>query len=207
MAAKDKPNVNSEGQRELDKAQDQIEAFENQVKSLTLDEMNKAPVKEVEQKISKEELAKHGETYLKPSRTIGPGVNHKTGEREKFNEKFRKDYEFQKEYVCFTAYNNMISGDTIEIWTKPFPGMNCEFWQVPANKPVWGPRYLAEQITRARHHNLVMKGGAANPFDGSVQYQDAVGQIQGQIVAKETVQRLDARPYRRQTQISMSSQF
>lgn len=204
---KEGPKVNSAGQRELDKAQEQINQFEEQVKSVTLDEMNKAPIKETEQKISMEDLAKHNEIYLKPIKTIGPGINTKTGEKEKFNEKWRSEYEFQKEYVAFTAYNNMITGDKIEIWTKPFPGMNCEFWEVPTNRPVWGPRYLAEQITRARHHNLIMKGGAANPFDGTVQYQDSIVQIQGQIVAKETVQRLDARPYKRQTQVSMSSQF
>ncbi len=175
MAQKERPKVNSEGQKELDKAVEQIDKFDQQVKSLSFDVMNEAPVKEVEQKISQKELDQHGEIYLKPSKSIGVGVNTKTGHVEKFNEKFRSQYDHQKEYVPFIAYNNMISGDLIELWTKPFPGTSCEFWQVPANKPVWGPRYLAEQLTRARHHVLSMKNSAENPFDGQNTYTDRVG--------------------------------
>lgn len=204
---KDRPKVNSEGQRELEKAQDQIEKFEADVKALTLDEMNKAPVREEEKQIAAVDLRNSTDIYLKPSRTIGPGVNGKTGWRETFNEKYRSQYEHQKEYVNFIAYNNMVQGDNIEIWTKPFPGCNCEFWAVPVNKPVWGPRYLAEQITRARHHNLVMKKSAEDPFDGYSHYQDNVGQVQGTIVAKETVQRLDARPYVKKSSVFLGSTF
>lgn len=204
---KDAPKVNSAGQKELEKAQSQLEKFEENVKSLTLDEMNKAPVKEVEHKISQKELSNSQDIYLKPFRTVGPGVNGKTGFKESFNEKFRAQYEHQKEYVNFIAYNNMISGDLIEIWTKPFSGINAEFWQVPSNKPVWGPRYLAEQITRARHHNLVMKGSADNPFDGHNIHQDNIGQVQGSLVVKETVQRLDAKPYVKQSSFFMGSSF
>lgn len=207
MVEREKLKINSSGQKELDKAQVQLEKFEEDVKSLTLDEMNKAPVREVEHQISKKDLSNSKDIYLKPCKTIGPGVNGKTGFKETFNEKFRAQYEHQKEYVNFIAYNNMISGDMIELWTKPFPGMNTEFWQVPSNKPVWGPRYLAEQLTRARHHQLVMKGSADNPFDGTISHQDHVGQVQGQIVAKETIQRLDAKPYVKQTSLFMGSTF
>jgi len=65
---------------------------------------------------------------------------------------------FQKEYVQFIAENKEIIGETIEIWTRPFGGMPAEFWKVPVNKPVWGPRYLAEQIKRCYY--LVIKTNA-----------------------------------------------
>lgn len=207
MTDKIKPRLTSEAEKELQKTEKQLDAFNEQVKSLTLDEMNKVPVKEVENQISQEDLKAHGETWLKPTKILGPGSNAKTGFVEKFNENFRKEYEYQKQYVAFTAYNNMISGDLIELWTKPFPGTNCEFWQVPANKPVWGPRYLAEQITRARYHILTMKATAENPFDGNVTDRGHYGEVQGTLVAKETVQRLDAKPYKRKTSLFMGSQF
>jgi hypothetical protein len=207
MVRQERPKVNSEGQRELDKTQEQIDQFDNQLKSLTFDVMNQAPVKEVEQKISQEELNKHGEIYLKPFKVTGVGRDTKTGAVEKFNEKFRSAYDYQKEYVSFIAYNNMISGDLIEVWTKPFPGVSCEFWQIPSNKPVWGPRYLAEQLTRARHHVLSMKNSAENPFDGQNTYTDRVGSVQGSLIVKETIQRLDARPHKRQTSLFIDSKF
>ena len=44
--------------------------------------------------------------------------------------------------------------EKIEIWTRPYGGIPAEYWEVPSNKPVWGPRYLAEQIKRARYHTV-----------------------------------------------------
>ena len=41
-------NVNSLAQKELDKAEKQIEAFEDGIKQLTMDRMNTAPVKDEE---------------------------------------------------------------------------------------------------------------------------------------------------------------
>jgi len=31
---------------------------------------------------------------------------------------------------------------------KPFPGMPAEEWAIPTNKPINGPRYVAEQIKK-----------------------------------------------------------
>lgn len=201
-----RPRVNSKAQQELDNAVKSIDHFESQVKGLTLDEMNKAPVKEVNYDIKQPEITRSNDHYLKPVKTIGPGSNPKTGFVEKFNERFREDYDFQKEYVHFTAYNNMITGEMIEIWTKPFPGLNCEFWQVPPNKPVWGPRYLAEQLTRARHHTLSIGGeGGTNPFKGNSIGGDGAAAYYSPVVVKETVQRLDAKPVINQKSIFMGS--
>ena len=196
---KEKPkNVSPEVAKELDKVEEQFKAREENFKGLTLDNMNTAPIAENEYKLSQAEVGNSTDVYLKPVKSIGPGVHPKTGVQEKFNEKFRSHYEFQKEYVNFTAYNNMITGEDIEIWTKPFPGLNCEMWKVPCNKPIWGPRYLAEQLTRCRHHNLTMKKDTITGGDG-------MGTYHGTIVAKETVQRLDAQPVIKQKSIFMGS--
>ena len=129
MAEKPKHH-NSESAKELDKLEGQFNEFEKQINDLTLDRMNVAPKQDVEPqtKLASSEISKIPEHYLKPSRAIGS--------REKFNEKFRDKYNFSKEYVHFTAENKEIIGETIELWTKPFPGMPAEFWQVPVNKPV-----------------------------------------------------------------------
>ncbi len=167
--------------QEMDKAEKQFQEFDNQVKEMTLDHMNKAPKKDIEPqtKLSQNEIAKSKDIYLKPDRIIGC--------RDKFNEDYRDEYNFAKEYVQFTAENKEIIGETIEIWTRPFAGMPAEFWKVPTNKPLWGPRYLAEQIKKCSYHRLIMQPHTITGADG-------MGQYYGQMAADTTIQRLDAIP-------------
>ncbi len=185
-----KPVVNSVGEKELQKVEQQFKEFDAEVQKLTLDRMNEAPVKEDEPqtKLSTQEKEKAGEVWLKPYRSIGV--------REKFNEDYRKEYEFAKEYVHFTAENNEIIGEDIDMWTKPFAGMPAEWWKVPVNKPIWAPRYLAEQLKRCRYHRLVMK-------EAVVTDQSTVGQFYGSMAVDTTLQRLDAKPASTQKSIFM----
>lgn len=168
----------SKVETELDKAQMQFDAFENNVKELTLDRANQAPKLEQEpqHKLSNSEISQSKDVYLKPERSIAS--------REKFNEDYREQYNYAKEYTRFIAENRELIGETIEIWTKPFAGMPAEFWKVPSNKPVWGPRYLAEQIKRASYHRFSM----SNSTVGS----DSMAQYYGTMVVDNVVQRLDA---------------
>ncbi len=186
-----KPRVDSQGERELAKADAHFQEFDKQVQQMTLDHMNQAPLKELEPqtKLSQSQLEKSPDVYLKPNRSIGS--------KEKFNEDYRKEWEFAKEYVCFIAENNMIIGEQIEIWTKPFAGLPAEFWKVPVNKKLWGPRHLAEQIKRARHHTLTMK---ENTNAGA----DYAGQYYGTMAVDNTVQRLDAKPVSNEKSVFMS---
>lgn len=188
--AKERPHVDSTGQKELDKAEKQFEAFDQQVKELTIDHMNQAP-KAIEEspKISSKELEKSNDLYLKPTRIISC--------KEKFNEKYRNEYNFAKEYVQFMAENKELS-ETIEMWTRPFPGLPAEYWQVPVNKPVWGPRYLAEQIKKCKYHRLVMDQRSMTGTDG-------MGQYFGTMVADTTIQRLDAHPVQSRKSVFMGA--
>jgi hypothetical protein len=185
-----RPRVNKEGKSELEKAQESFDQFESDVKNLTLDRMNEAPVeeKEPQTKLSSSEWNKSKEIYLKPSKTIDPGPVPKTGKyTDVFNEKWRESYEFDKKYVRFMAENFEIIGETICLWTRPYPGLPAEYWEVPANKPVWGPRYLAEQIKRKNYHRLVMN-------DHRQVGTDHAGTYVGGIVADTTIARLNAQP-------------
>src|SRR5208283_1290625 len=172
---------NSAAEKELDKCEEQFKKFDEQVKEMTLDRMNQAPLLETEPqtKLSQAEIARKREHYLKPIRTIGS--------REKFNDKWKEEYTFQKQYVQFIAENNEIIGEEIDLWTKPFPGIPAEEWKVPVNKPVWGPRYLAEQIKRCYYHRLVMQPNVGTSSDHA-------GQYYGSMAVDSTIPRLDARP-------------
>src|SRR5271155_1458626 len=176
----EKPKIKSaDAERELEKVQEQFKALDNQVQTMTLDRMNQAPKadQEPQTKLSQVEIDKSKYLYLKPARSISS--------KELFNEKWRKHYNFQKEYVHFTAEHKEIIGEIIEIWTKPFPGMPAELWNVPTGKPIWGPRYLAEQITKCRYHRLVMKQNVLTE-------ENSVGQMFGALAVDTTIQRLDA---------------
>jgi hypothetical protein len=179
--------------KNLEEVQLQFEDFDKNLKDLTLDKMNEAPKLETEpqNKISQAEREKSKEVYLKPFKSISS--------REKFNEKFRNDYEFSKEYVNFEAENHEIIGEDIELWTKPFAGMPAELWKVPVNKAIWGPRYLAEQIKRKSYHRLVMKQSAISQYDnqGNAYF--------GTMAAETTIQRLDARPISSKKSLFMGS--
>lgn len=179
MAEKPKP-TNNEAEKELDKLQKQFDAYDKNIKDLTLDRMNEAPKQEVElqTKLSSKEIEKSKDIYIKPVRQLAS--------REKFNEKFRKEYEFATEYVCFIAENREIIGEEIELWTKPFVGMPAQLWKVPVNKIIWGPRHVAEQIKKCSYHRLVMQDRPTTSEGGMTYY--------GSIVADSVIQRLDALP-------------
>jgi len=182
-------NLNSASEKELDKAQEQFDKFDAEVKEMTMDRMNAAPKEEVEPqtKLSQNEIAKSKDIYLKPIKIISC--------KEKFNEKYRDDYNFQKEFVYFIAENKELIGESIDIWTRPFPGMPAEEWIVPCNTPVWGPRYLAAQIKRKFYHRLIMKETTRESTGAGIMY--------GNMAADSTIQRLDAVPVTKRKSVFM----
>lgn len=187
-----KPNMNSESEKELAKVENQFDQYKESLDQMSLDRMNMAPKLEVEPqtKLSQADIARSKDIYLKPNKTIGG--------RDKFNEDFRTQYNFDKEYVQFTAENKEIIGEEIELWTKPYSGIPAEFWKVPVNKPVWGPRYLAEQIKRCSYHRFVMQPNTVTSADG-------MGQYHGSLTVDTSIQRLDALPVSSKRSVFMGS--
>lgn len=183
----------SSAEKELENAQKQFDAFDNNIKEMTLDRMNMAPKQETEPqtKLSQSEIDKSKDIYIKPFRSVSS--------KEKFNENYREKYNFSKEYVHITAENREIIGETLEFWTKPYAGMPAEFWKVPANKPVWVPRYVAERIKGCTYHRLVMQQTTVG--------QDGMGQYFGAMAVDTVVQRLDAIPVSTRKSIFMGGGF
>jgi hypothetical protein len=192
----DKPKTtNSASERELAQAEKQFDKFDSDIKEMTMDRMNMAPKQEVEPqtKLSQIDIEKSKQTYLKPNKSIG------CGPKDKFNEKFRSAWEFDKEYVQFIAENKEIIGETIDIWTRPYGGIPAEYWNVPVNKPLWGPRYLAEQIKRKSYHRLVMQENRSAGADG-------MGQYYGTMAVDTTIPRLDAKPVSSRKSVFMGAE-
>lgn len=186
-----KPQVNSSGQAELDKAEKQFDEFNKQVESKTgivpaprkMDLSRRHDV-EMQVPLSTNQITNSKDIYLKPKKSLGA--------KEKFNEKFREQWEFDKQKVAFIAEHKEIQGETLNLWTKPYPGCNCEEWIIPVNVPVWGPRYLAEQIKRKYYNRLTM---AESKQTGS----DSMGTYYGHMIVSEEKQRLDAIPVNKGT--------
>lgn len=187
-AKKGKPDL----QNDLDATKRQFEEAEKNIKEMTLDKMNEAPVQELEPqtKLSTREINKSNEIYLKPERIIP--------RRDKFNEKFRNHYNYDKELVPFIAEHREIIGEDIELWTGKYGGIPLEFWRVPTNKVVWGPRYLAERIKECKYHRLTMKQNV-------VTESGSYGQMYGSLAVETTIQRLDAIPANKRTSIFMGA--
>jgi hypothetical protein len=184
-----KPNI---APNQMDKLEKQLDAYNEQVQALTLDRMNEAPLKEVEQqtKLSQKELNKKPDIYLKPINSVRS--------KEPFNELFRDEWNHLKEYVHFIYENYEVIGEQLDFWTKPLQGIAAERWFVPANKPVWGPRYVAEQISRCKYHRLKTVDAPTGPEQNGVTHY-------GTMVADTTINRLDAKPVRQSTNVFMGA--
>jgi hypothetical protein len=190
---KKRPKVNNEAQKELDKIQDQFDTYDENIKQMSMDRMNaNAKVEDVEPqtKISQKDLDKTKDIYIKPKRSISS--------KEKFNEDYREDYNFAKEYVNFIAENREIIGETISLWTKPFAGMPAEEWEIPVNKPVWAPRYVAERVKGCKYHRFVMQQHV-------VTEANSVGQMYGAMAVDTIVQRMDAHPVNKKRSLFMGA--
>lgn len=174
-----RPKVNSESQKELDRVHDHFQSFDTEVKQMTLDQMNKAPVMETEDhtKMSQREINKYNAPVIKPLRQINS--------KEPFNETYRKEYERAKEYVKVIAENNEIIGEAIEMWTKKFAGIPAEFWKIPVNKPIFVPRYVAQQLQKCKYHRIIMEDKPTDAGNGM--------QFYGSLAVSHTKHRLDCR--------------
>lgn len=177
--------TSSLAEKELDRLDQQFKDYEGQIKALDMNALAKAPKEETEpqHRMSQNQIADSLQKpiYLKPAKSIGSP--------QKFNENFREQWEFAKQYVPFIAEHNEMKGDIIEIWTRRFGGVPAEFWQVPTNRPVMGPRYLAEQIRSRSYRRLVTQDEEMKTTS-----RDTVGTWHNNIIAEITVNRLNAHP-------------
>ena len=200
MNAIKKPTPKSmEGAKSLDKIERNLDKQNEQLKEIAAESISLEPTlnHEPSHQKSQKELQASKDIYLTPKRTIF-AVDRNTGKAQKFNEDFRKDYEFDKEFVHFIAEHKEMQGESIETWTRPYGGMPAEYWIVPTDKPVWGPRYLAEQIKRKFYNRLVMK-------EKVITEENSYGQMTGALSVKTEVPRLNAYPVTSRKSIFMGS--
>ncbi len=190
-----KPTPNSfEMEQEIDKVESHFDSQEKILReSMSLDRLNQLPAEEAEpiHKMTQKQVSEAKDIYIQPFKTIAC--------RDKFNEDYRDEYNYSMEWVYITAQNNMILNEYLDFWTKPFAGIPYEEWKVPVNKPIWVRRHVAERIKGCKYHELHM--------DQSKKVEhDEFGDYVGQMVAKKSVQRLDAFPATKRKSIFMGAE-
>lgn len=190
MSETKKPRVNLEGHKELEKVEAQIDNFKETMPT-ALEVRNSMSFKETEPqtKMSQSDMNKSDVLYLKPKRTFPS--------REKFNEKFRDEFNRLREYVEFIAENNEIKGESIDFCIKKFPGMAVEEWLVPVNRPVSAPRYVKERIEECGYTIFTTNNANVGQEGGVVYY--------GQMVAEERKARLSTREFVKKPKISVGN--
>ena len=190
MSESKRPRVNAEGQKELDRVESQVKQFSESIPAVNV-ERSALPTREIESqtRMSQAEMNSSSVTYLKPKRTFPS--------REKFNERFRDEFNKLSEYVDFIAENHEVKGESIDFCIKKFPGVPVEEWVVPVNKPVSAPRYVKERIEECGYTVFTTTDKTVGSEGGVMYY--------GQMVAEERKQRLSAREFIKKPRIFMGN--
>jgi hypothetical protein len=168
-------------QKEVDRLETEFDAKAVQMASLTQDAMNEAPVNELEPqtKMTKAKILEADAPKIVPSMT-----RTANGKKKPEQDAIRKR---GWEYIRVIAENVELPGEKIEFWHKPmWAGEDCHFWQIPVNRPIYVPRFVAEHIRSRKYHRLTMQNEMTvetNQF----------GEMKGKLIATEVRQRLDCR--------------
>lgn len=178
-----RPQLNAEGQKELDKADEQFEAFKSKISSYNpLD--NRKPVEEVDPviKLSNREMQKMDAPYIKPVRSISRPKGDKMPVY--WNEKYQRIHDYDWEYVKCKVENKEIINDDVECWTCKYGCDPAHFWKVPVNKPVYIPRLLASQLAQCKYNKLIMQEEKIRSSDGMATYT-------GTMEVEQTINRIN----------------
>ena len=187
----EKPNLQSGfANRELEKVEKQFDKTDEELASLTVDEMAKAPLKTLEPqtKMSKKEVQEFDAPVIRHCKGFQMTIP-KSGVDPKFKPLIEHDEEFIK-VIC---ENNEVIGEHIELWSGNFPGQICGFYQVPVNIPVYVPRKVAKRIRASRYHRIKMAERPMSQLQHEMSSDGVSSQPSGVITVTETKQRLDCR--------------
>ena len=180
-----RPRVNSEGQRELDKAEEQLEGFKKAVEEFNPLEDEKKPVDiDPQTKLSSKQMKESDAPYIKWTKYISRVNSEKW--KTYWDEKHRAAHDRDWEYVRVIVENNEIMGSPIEMWTAEYGCDPAHYWTIPVNKPIYIPRLVARKIAKCKYHRLRV--------ENTVTTQEAGGQFYGALVVDNVQRRLNAYP-------------
>lgn len=125
-------------------------AIEENLKSLTVDEINKQSPKglepEVQEMSLKEKAKKEGARYIEPKRRLSPPLG-------KLPEKLQKQHKHDWEYVKGIYENYIIVGEAITFSLCLYAGDPDYMWEIPANVAVYVPRMIAKHLEEVQAYH------------------------------------------------------
>ena len=117
--------------------------------SLTVDQINREAPKAIEQipqEMSLKERAKlEGARYVEPKR-LSPPLG-------KLPESLKKEHNHAWEYVKGIYENYVVTGEPLTFSYSVYPGDADYMWTVPANVPVYVPRFIAKHLEECQAYH------------------------------------------------------
>lgn len=135
--------------KSIDSLIDQTVAVQENLKSMTVDEINAhAPKVELEvQELSLKEKAKlEGVRYIEPKRRLSPPLG-------KLPEKLKAKHAHDWDYVKGIYENYIVVGEPITFSLCMYPGDADYMWEIPANVPVYVPRMIAKHLEEVQAYH------------------------------------------------------
>lgn len=182
------PNITPKAKNALDNLNEQISSITQEVATKSIDDLNKAPLeeKEMQLKMSGRQMEKAEALYIKPIRSINS--------KEAFNEKFRPQWEEDWKYVKCIVENYEVIGESVEFWTKKYPGDAAHFWRIPVNKPLFAPRLVAKQLGNCRYHRFSMEDTVTESQSSRSMGNGQDMVYQGSMTVDKIIPRVDCKP-------------
>lgn len=138
--------VTQKGLDQLDKTQESMKDFNKD----KIDQEAPEPIQTDPQiKWSKIQLDQYDAPVIKPTRSFAP--------RSKPNPKEAKKREMGWELVKCIVENLEVIGEAPKFWLDCFQGDPTYFWEIPANIPVYIPRFVAEHLSKRHYHIFKMR--------------------------------------------------
>jgi len=124
-------------------------AHQQHLNSLTVDKIAETPVNEPEiqtRLTTKELAASEGIPYIEPKRRLTPPMG-------KLPDCLKKEHARAWEYVKGIYENYECPGDSIKFSLSLYPGDADYLWEIPANKPVYVPRMVANHLEECQKYH------------------------------------------------------
>jgi len=133
----------------------------SEMNNLTQDEIVRhasSPVEpEVQVETLKQKALRTGALWIEPKRKM-PCLGT-------LPEKWKKDREYDWEYVQGIYENQIIDGEPESFWFVKWPGDPDCLWEVPCNRPVYVPRMIAHHLSGEVDRNTGLQAQVYHTFD------------------------------------------
>lgn len=125
-----------------------VVSLQDSMSGLTVDAIAATPASEVEPIVeltAKQRAQEMGIAYIEPKRKL-PAIG-------KLPEKLKSEHKSAWEYVKGIYENYIVNGEPLSFWYAAYPGDPDCLWEIPANIPVYVPRFIARHLEECQKYH------------------------------------------------------